>query len=736
MTDIRQEFTLDPSQAVAAIKLLDSSFDRFATRLENVGGTMNSVSGDSRKLTTSLSLLARITFTQSIVRGMSLIRREVGQSLSSVLDFEKVVSQAIAISPGQKFDTLADAFRKFSNQTGVALQEVAVSGRELASSGFNKLEEQLTIMNAAWKLQAIGVSDFASANELLIGTLNALGKGADFAETFSAKFFRTVDIGNITVEQLAHNFGRIAPLVRATGASVEEALALFSSLTIKGINPNEASTQISALFNAFIKPSKEMQAALEKLGTTGSQLIKTKGIVGAMKAVVATTDGTSESFGKLFVNVRGLRGLLSATSDQFKTLTAHLNELRDVSAAEFNTKAQEHFQRRAQQIEIAHNRITNAIRQGIGNAIADVTESTLNWLGGLDEAERKISNFKLPTPGNVTRGIEALFGIGNDEAAKRSVSDTQAQVTLANARKANIDALQKELKLRQFIVVAAKQVVDVEGNKAASSLILERLQTSIPDLAKETGFGDQINPAVESLDTLIQRFQTVQQQGPLTADSFRQLSSAAEGIKESLDAGIAGDKIGAAIDEFNKSLGLARQAAQLTEGIGKNFERAKIIADASLPDNFAKIEASTGKAAQSAVSIQAAATSAANESERAAKAWKDALLSFKAAQPQGKAFGGFLYRAGGGFSPRGTDTIPAMLSPGEFVVNRKATQQWFSQLVSMNAGRRPIFREQGGPVSNTTVGDITVNVAKAGASAKDIADAINRGLRTNKIRLR
>lgn len=35
---------------------------------------------------------------------------------------------------------------------------------------------------------------------------------------------------------------------------------------------------------------------------------------------------------------------------------------------------------------------------------------------------------------------------------------------------------------------------------------------------------------------------------------------------------------------------------------------------------------------------------------------------------------GVIYRAKGGFAPRGTDTVPAMLTPGEFVMNRKAVK--------------------------------------------------------------
>ena len=47
------------------------------------------------------------------------------------------------------------------------------------------------------------------------------------------------------------------------------------------------------------------------------------------------------------------------------------------------------------------------------------------------------------------------------------------------------------------------------------------------------------------------------------------------------------------------------------------------------------------------------------------------------------AQGGVAYLAGGG---RGTDTISAMLSPGEMVMNSAASNKFATQLSAMNAG--------------------------------------------------
>jgi hypothetical protein len=79
----------------------------------------------------------------------------------------------------------------------------------------------------------------------------------------------------------------------------------------------------------------------------------------------------------------------------------------------------------------------------------------------------------------------------------------------------------------------------------------------------------------------------------------------------------------------------------------------------------------------------------------------------------------------------GTDTIPAMLSPGEFVINARSSQRFFSQLQSINAGNTPTFRD-GGTTNNTTIGDIHVSSSSSGDGrviARDIMKSMTRELR-------
>lgn len=96
------------------------------------------------------------------------------------------------------------------------------------------------------------------------------------------------------------------------------------------------------------------------------------------------------------------------------------------------------------------------------------------------------------------------------------------------------------------------------------------------------------------------------------------------------------------------------------------------------------------------------------------------------------------YLAGGGFVPKGTDTVPAMLTPGEVVMNPRASRKWFTQLQAMNAGVQPIYRQEGGPVSNFGDINVTVNTSTARVddrAGRQLGRALKREMRRNTLSL-
>ena len=92
--------------------------------------------------------------------------------------------------------------------------------------------------------------------------------------------------------------------------------------------------------------------------------------------------------------------------------------------------------------------------------------------------------------------------------------------------------------------------------------------------------------------------------------------------------------------------------------------------------------------------------------------------------------------------PRGTDTVPAMLTPGEFVVNARAAKDNLPLLNQINSGSGhatggPIYRATGGPVYRAAggtlssfVGNVLTGVAKATAASyvpPEVVDTVATG---------
>ncbi len=108
----------------------------------------------------------------------------------------------------------------------------------------------------------------------------------------------------------------------------------------------------------------------------------------------------------------------------------------------------------------------------------------------------------------------------------------------------------------------------------------------------------------------------------------------------------------------------------------------------------------------------------------------------KTQSDQSSQFGGVIYRALGGLTSRGTDTQLVAATPGEFIVNADSSRKFFSQLVAMNAGVPPQFRESGGPVTNVGDVNITVNeTVSARATARETMAAFRREMRKRTSRL-
>lgn len=312
------------------------------------------------------------------------------------------------------------------------------------------------------------------------------------------------------------------------------------------------------------------------------------------------------------------------------------------------------------------------------------------------------------------QGVRAGAAAGNKEdlaklqgeEGARLANDEERLKKLAqddyNTTKALIDQKREEIKLIQ----SKNQLEKASMDALISGDIMKFFESqSAMGAQAALATGDQ---------QLISQFDTASL-GEATKDLERQ-REAGVGQKFGMDIGGAGGLVERGYGAIGGRVGLddgtVRAAAQTTPEQLQAEKEGRDLA-ATLPAN-----------------METLAVASQNELKAADGQLEAARLQLKAAGkevetsaqgPQALARGGMVYASKGtfvNFKPRGTDTVPAMLTPGEFVVNRQSVQRGnnLAMLKAMNKG-------QSSPAATGMSKGGQVKYMKTGGLAQDGGDS-------------
>lgn len=326
-------------------------------------------------LTISFNTLARIITTQLTVRAIGGFIRAITSSVGSAIDFQKRIAeiQTITNNAFGSFDRAAQAVRGISDAFNQPLGEVQEGLYAIISDQIQGASNQIAVLEASAVLAKVGVADLSDTVRLLTGTINAFQLNAGRADELAAVFFETVRLGRVRVEELADTFGTVAPLASEAGISFEELAAAFATITINGVDAAKAATQLRGIVTAFIKPTKEMAALLERAGFSSGELaIQTLGLGGALALLQKHTGGSSTELAKLIPRMRGISGAMILARNDGKTLDDTLDQLRVTAQDLLKQKFSIVITTNAQQVETAINRIKNALTIDLGQSILSV----------------------------------------------------------------------------------------------------------------------------------------------------------------------------------------------------------------------------------------------------------------------------------------------------------------------------------------------------------------------------
>ena len=341
----------------------------------------------------------------------------------------------------------------------------------------------------------------------------------------------------------------------------------------------------------------------------------------------------------------------------------------------------------------AFNNLTNAMRQNIDLQIESA--KTISKYGGKrfsPQDEYRLTSRRLDTslnrsgigitggdPAQITRAFkeigQEIKRIKMDRSGMSQSQSAQADTRLKELQEANQTLVNDT---RKLIGVKQEELRIIEAKNAAEKTALDKLLSG-----DEEGF-------IEGMQT-VQAANLLQSGRPTTGIPPEILYRGFKDLERRFEAGdptVTREMIQGSAQAVAMSLGYSQQASQ---EIGRRYTGG---------DEARRVESDIQDLARTLPEAGSNMITAATKIYDAAVKFEQAVAESKpAVVAETKSMGGIIYANTGKYvkyEPKGTDTVPAMLTPGEFVVNARATKQHRSLLENINSGKDPQYASRGG----------------------------------------
>lgn len=264
-----------------------------------------------------------------------------GKSVQSAAKLETSMNNVGSIMDDQgrkQLPQFTQAILKMSKDGYQSAVDLANGFYDISSSGFQGAAG-LKVLDASQKAATAGLTTTANAAQAITAVLNAYGQNANQAGKDSDYLFQTVNVGVITFEQLTQTLGDVVGSAAQTGTSIKEVGAALATMTLNGIQSQEAGTSLNRVIQSFLKPSQAMNDELQKLGyASGQSALQTDGLYKVMGRLREAAHGNVATLAEWFQDIRGLRGALALFSNDGQNYARVMASMNDATKGQGATQ--------------------------------------------------------------------------------------------------------------------------------------------------------------------------------------------------------------------------------------------------------------------------------------------------------------------------------------------------------------------------------------------------------------
>ena len=611
-------------------------------------------------------------YTRSLERMFQNMEQSIGRASFSLEQMSKDIDLASDSFQGQaKVGSVAlTAINALQNPRAYS-QETVSNSRNVAAESFGiRSPEMVSLLGVGEKIEATVMSTInKSVNKNPGITEEALGSivGRDVKEALA-----NLSLPSDLVEKLSGEVGNVLKDFKKSGdekldyTQLSEKLGQLNKVVDSSRRAQEVAIKALEHYqNALNVYTQNINKTIDLQISANQRLRKATDIVADSELSLAKTLGKNISLenARTMVNskVAAKTGGVTNPNDIFDSINK-LENTRVVQQAEQRSAGERGVSGQADFIKFTKNLAdTNVgLRENIDalKYLADNTDIAASAMEKIQEAQQKTSGKVSFIEKLVTSTPEELNGLSS--AFQRLQNNANGQINTINrstgAQRAYYEALQNGASM-------------MEAMKAAqSAFVNERKETlgALNDILPFLGNGQQAgNIKANVLESMLQ------ESGMGVSPVFQQILNTLRNPE--LDPATQ-----AAIAEYREGNNLQARANSLLAQLDSNLARdianqsAKALASAI---SQVKINFETKEITDIANHVQSI---------------DNKMPGAGGVAPVGKASGGIIYASAGqaiDFKSQGTDTIPAMLTPGEFVVNRAATQSNLPLLQAINSNK-------------------------------------------------
>lgn len=315
--DVTAKFRADITDMSAKMKSLDSQLKGIETQADKTSKTM------SEKFKSAGEGMSKAG--KKMTLGITLPLVGIGIAAGkSAMDFEASMSKIVGLVglSTDEVDGMKDAVLELSGTTAKAPAELADALFVVTSAGL-KGQAAIDALTVSAKASTAGLGETADIARAVAGSVNAYGSANLSAAKATDVIVATARAGNFETSQFAGAIGRVLPMAKQAGASLEDMGGAVALLTRTNGDAAQSVTQVQALFKAFVVPTTEAKNVLADLGMTAGDMrdkISKDGLVSAMRELDGALGGNREVLGKLV-------GSSEAASAAFQILDADADSI-------------------------------------------------------------------------------------------------------------------------------------------------------------------------------------------------------------------------------------------------------------------------------------------------------------------------------------------------------------------------------------------------------------------------